>query len=737
MKRYYLTSFISNFYWVGVCLLPAFTISAQSLMGLREKSVMIKGLIKPLKPLSDSIKTYQTFIDVAVPIKGLAEANVRRICKLDGYLETGTAADMQLYVSLLQPSITPASLTEAVVQTTKDSIRQLTPEEKLKNRIEKNDTITTTVKIKVPVSSTFYRMSETITSNVKIELKTTSGMLLFSNKQSLSWTYQTGDNNSKESAQKAFHARFSTPTYQENILKLYQDIVTQNIKQIKNAYDYQTEKVIFIHPKATLKSPQDKQLFAKNAIALNDVLAALNLGYSKEVVYERIKPSLAFFDQQLAKLSLQKKQEKQLYYCAIYNLISAYRSLENYDTALIYARLLIFADMNMNDYFTTQLTTSIVERKERNFQHDYYRQTKEEYSVVQDRQLSQRVDSLAQLKTIMAKITFTGDSMPREVIITDLLSNLKAFQESKGTFMDHTLLDESSYFYKNAAAISTIQTEKIDLAIIQDGSIFLAEKIYQTSKIALYQTLPNLTKRKTLSFIELKPVYYQAIMFVRTGHSKKFMEITSKNALAKALEDCPTVSKLAKHGYYSAYEAVKEYNRICGDDSKSLTERPKRRAGKTIRLELSTGYNAFSSVLGLNTQIRLWDKLSLRAGIGTGAWGVKSAIGFKYDLFNPKYRTGGWSWSLGYTHSSGKPNDTDSINKLPVSTIYFSTSFSDFSTKRKGWFWEFGYGLPLRKKAWSLVDPTIARINIDFEDDIAGLQPGGFILGLGYAWGLF
>ena len=163
---------------------------------------------------------------------------------------------------------------------------------------------------------------------------------------------------------------------------------------------------------------------------------------------------------------------------------------------------------------------------------------------------------------------------------------------------------------------------------------------------------------------------------------------------------------------------------------------------------LSTGVNGFTSRIGLETNLRIRRKLFIRAGVGTGSWGVKYSAGIKYNMIYDMRFRGGWSYSLSYSQSNGM-NDVDvevridsstyrsiKVNKLTANAINFSTIYN-FKWRKTTLFLEFGYSFVLQEQPWTVLSSQALRLPKAYESAIKAGQGGGWILGTGINWSLF
>lgn len=160
-------------------------------------------------------------------------------------------------------------------------------------------------------------------------------------------------------------------------------------------------------------------------------------------------------------------------------------------------------------------------------------------------------------------------------------------------------------------------------------------------------------------------------------------------------------------------------------------------------LGVGTGFDNFTGLLGVSGTLKVYDKLSVRGGLGISGWGFKNSIGIKYDL----KETGGWSYCLGYSYSPGFEGikmdaESETGNKREITVDYLSASTINLAIDRNWrigkaniFYLEFGYAIPLQANRWRTTDGSaMSSLN---EGTLKLLQPGGLILGAGFAFKIF
>jgi hypothetical protein len=162
-----------------------------------------------------------------------------------------------------------------------------------------------------------------------------------------------------------------------------------------------------------------------------------------------------------------------------------------------------------------------------------------------------------------------------------------------------------------------------------------------------------------------------------------------------------------------------------------------------VYLGFGTGLDNFTGFLGVSGTLKFHEKFSLRGGTGLSGWGFKNSIGIKYDL----KETGGWSYCLGYSYSPGfKGIKMDAeqasggtreitVDYLSASTINLAVDRNWEIGKANIFYIEFGYAIPLQSNRWRTTDGS--ALSSSNEAALNLLQPGGLILGAGFAFRIF
>lgn len=176
-------------------------------------------------------------------------------------------------------------------------------------------------------------------------------------------------------------------------------------------------------------------------------------------------------------------------------------------------------------------------------------------------------------------------------------------------------------------------------------------------------------------------------------------------------------------------------------DAQTITENQSEQS-HPFYLGVGTGIDNFTGTIGVSGTLKVYDKLSLRGGVGLGGWGAKSSIGLKYDTSD----AGRWSYCLGYSYCPGQDNlklnmEMSTGSKQDVTLNYLSASTINLAIDRNWrvgkaniFYLEFGYAIPMQSNRWKVTDGSSISSNSERVLNIS--QPGGLILGAGFAFRL-
>ncbi|MBW8331295.1 MAG: hypothetical protein K0M40_04670 [Prolixibacteraceae bacterium] len=177
-------------------------------------------------------------------------------------------------------------------------------------------------------------------------------------------------------------------------------------------------------------------------------------------------------------------------------------------------------------------------------------------------------------------------------------------------------------------------------------------------------------------------------------------------------------------------------------DAQEITEN-KTAEYPQVYLGVGTGFDNFTGFMGVSGTLKMYERFSVRGGFGVSGWGLKSSIGIKYD----QTETGRWSYCLGYSHSPGLEGielemELESGGTQEITVDYLSAGTINLAIDRNwrigktGIFYlEFGYAVPLQSNRWRVTDGSTITSTTDMALNI--LQPGGLILGAGFAFKVF
>ncbi len=158
----------------------------------------------------------------------------------------------------------------------------------------------------------------------------------------------------------------------------------------------------------------------------------------------------------------------------------------------------------------------------------------------------------------------------------------------------------------------------------------------------------------------------------------------------------------------------------------------------TFYLDLSSGINNHTGIIGIGAMIPIDEKFSLRAGAGLGSWGTKLSGGIKYGSRTES----GFGFGLGYSHCPGL-DDMDleynnggasvrefNVDYLQVGTINFTLNYNFVLKNEKIFFLETGYAVPTGGSNFYRVNDG-GPLSEEEKVLMEVLRPGGLILALG------
>lgn len=160
-------------------------------------------------------------------------------------------------------------------------------------------------------------------------------------------------------------------------------------------------------------------------------------------------------------------------------------------------------------------------------------------------------------------------------------------------------------------------------------------------------------------------------------------------------------------------------------------------------IDLSSGIDNHTGLLGVGFLFPFNDKVALRAGAGLGAWGGKLSAGVKMGDRD----SNGWGFGLGYSHCPGI-NDLDitftdasgstrvvNLDLLQVGSLNFTINHNWVFRNKNIFFLETGYAAKTgRKDCYEVNDGSTLTQDEDLIMQI--LRPGGLVLALGIQIGI-
>lgn len=168
------------------------------------------------------------------------------------------------------------------------------------------------------------------------------------------------------------------------------------------------------------------------------------------------------------------------------------------------------------------------------------------------------------------------------------------------------------------------------------------------------------------------------------------------------------------------------------------------RTCRKLYLDLGTGINANTSLLGGGVDFHLSQDISLNAGVGLlSSWGMKFYFGGKGYL-KPCHK--GWAFGAGATYNTGinsfltktetlSGQQTVELQLLPQATVYGSAyKYWGLGRNSKSRFYlQLGLSQSVTPKKFNqLSGPPITATSASI---IRWIAPGGVIIGLGFSFG--
>jgi hypothetical protein len=688
----------------------------------------IEKIVKPLKPLQDSIKTYQLVMKTEVDLPYFEiDTNLINYFSFASYEKKNTDADMILYVTIRKTII-------------KGQIKE--------TRSAKDTT---------------YRYEEQIKPQIKVELVSKSGELFFSKNGGLEWVYSTGEKKTADEAFITYDNRDKdtdvygkrTNSYTKKLINIHTETIITWSNELKNFYDYQSELVGIFYESNDMNAKEESLLFNQHVISLKESLQLLNTNEPKTKIIEKLEPSIRFFENELNKDTSSTKEQSR-YFASAWNLINTYRCLEAFDTAFFYIRLLL---KNSDNPYNVKVA-HIVNMKERFDEYQHYKKTK--MSLEQTRQImdSIRFEALKKISRAKGYIVVGNTNTKIEGRILDIYNN---FQNNKVVIEYQRKIKEIKNTEYPLVDVKEIHIEGWHLGIIPYekrafDNVLLTEILYKSSKIVYYRALSargNETQKPRQELFLQKSSQNGFTSIDETIYFNGF-----NIGIAKYMNDCPTISQRVRVGYYKKHHSLQlamDYDSACSSTQRfllpTIDSAYKPFTGYRFYAGWNTGLKSFTSLFGLTTNLSFNGKLYLRMGIGVGYWGVRYSTGIQYNVHQDMRFSKGWSFAAGYSHNSGiksgvtlesyidsivLPNNTIvktstdyRIRPLPVNTVHFSMIHNRFYSTKIATYFELGYAIALQKPQWVVLTPNLREPSIGAKDKISIRKPGGLIIGFG------
>jgi hypothetical protein len=696
------------------CLFPRVG-AAQRLSNLQNIDVRVKGLIRPLVPLPDSIKTYRIIAEIVADpsFTSVDETVVESAFQLESFEKRIYNPDMTLRVKV------------------KDHIQSNVGRSRL-------DTIT---------KQTYYWYEEYMEPEIQTVLQDKWGKTLYAQNGGIRTVYRTPDRKTLKEAQFDYANKKHDPVYAGHVTDGYYKTLKDRSLKLRVKFDHQPETVSLYHP-----SDDDDPVFVKKLEVVKVLLRMVNNGRPNSAILAELQPEIDYLKKELAVADRSSKKGKYRYYACALNLANIYRCFDLYDRALSYAGLLI----EDHYYQSKDLTAHLANEQDLFAIHEYYKKTGNQLSEGKRKLFAARIDSIRQYEDPEGRIVLKNDVAVEGTILNFINNFNNARVKLKYEKKLNAPIGNAEYLLED---IKEIHLEGSKFTVVPHASkYYLAVQEYQSPKIALYRALPALTQKDTAKkeFAEL--------CFLKKYNLATFLPVDNGpiGNVSQFMNDCPKIADRVKYGYYTfnrLLEAVTDYDTTCVFKLKIKREKKKTTIRKIdaapikspgFYLGLGSGSNNFSSQFGITSAFRLKNNLFGRLALGAGEWGPKYAVGLKYDLKSDMKYSSGWSFAAGYAHvNTWKRNivlsiasdesDSTAVDEeiailgSPVNTVNISTIFNKFLGKKTVLLFEFGYALNFEKEPWVLVDIGKAKPK-EARKSIKLAEPGGIILGFGISW---
>ncbi len=701
-------------------------LSAQAVFKLKNDDITISNLKKPSKWLPDSLKTYRVVSKIILKQSsiGLDDRLVMGAFSLESFEKKAADADMIL-------SVTVKDFTRSSVL-----------------RSQKADSV-----------KTYYWYDIEIKPQIDIEIKNKRGDLIYSKNNTFYGRFESLKKYSESEAK----YELSQTNDDAKVREAYFNALKSCAALLKNTFDSQPDVVSFYY-----KTAKDAP-FVENVNIIKHALSLLNNRKNKADIVALIKPNIDFFEKELP---IAAQKDKRKYLATLLNLSNIYRSLEDYDKALSYMRLMI-----AGGYEWMPHVAHLADMKDRFDKYTYIKITGGDLDELVEKTDALRFNFLKIQEELEGYIVLKNGNKKVKGTMLNFANN---FKNNKIVMKyEKELNKDATDIVYTPIDVAEVHAENWHFAVIpyknfDSRTVYLAEILYQSPRILLCKTLPKLEiKNNRLLGLKGTDSLSFTKTFLRKNDDVDFTLMsdfpgfkTFDGTLSSYLKDCSIVSQQAKFGYYTEkrlLQAVKDYDSFCAPKQNNRTlKQPTEQAevrtfkgstGASSYLGISTGANNFVSLFGMNVDIRLHGKLFGRTGLGFGTWGAKFSAGLKLDARNDMRFSKGWSLGVGYSHSRGlksitvgtdqsttvlgnttvKKIDVD-IRPLPADAVNVSAIYNKFLGKKKALIFEIGYSKLFQKQPWLVNTPKIKAE--DVKSLVKLYQPGGLILGFGINFSL-
>ncbi len=706
-------------------LLPFFTLlanttCAQSIWRMRNEEVYLKNMIRPYTPLPANVRTYQVSTQIAsdANLTALDAGKVKALFRLEAFEQKESDADLNIVV-----------------------------------KIGKAQRYSKLVSYLDPQQQTWYYYEEKVVPQLTLDMRDRQNQALFVRKGGIAHYHYTPKQKTQGSAAEDHFLWQRSPAFNQ----LEEEACLINLKTwcnaLKDQYDTKSEVI-------SLYYPDDCDfVFAKTTRTIGETLMQLNKGTSIDSVSVALKPHIAFLEQTQAACNLKKQQGKRLYAACALNLAYINRTLGHYERVQQYMRQLIEIDY----YHAIPQIKQLAASRERDQHYQYFQKNGQTQFEAEQALTNARFDSLQQRTEVDGYIVLHNGSKLEGAILNpvDNFNNSKVKLKYEKKL--NAPVEDQEYPLED---IREVNLEGWRLGVLpriglSTGSGFIiTEIIYPSPNATLHRTLP------LLGYKHLNTVGRANLILQHEGQTDEYRIHEGygtndwlNSSFIKHLKSCKLIEDRLRYGYYTAsqvMDVVMDYHTYCGSNDKAKASA---KSGSSDKIKpskspgfywgISGGFNNFTSVIGLSTNVRLKGKMFIRAGAGIGVWGPRLAAGLKYDLRRDMRYSKGWSFAFGYGYNRGFNGATPigsertvdgstkevavDVKQKPVGTFNTSIIFNRMRKSKNCFTFELGYAISLQKEPWTILPGGKGAEYAKSTIKLA--QPGGLILGLGLNFG--